>query len=160
VTGPPAGEADGVVTCETLVPAPPEEVFRWFVRPELLVRWIGIDAQLDPRPGGRFRFEITDGQWCSGRYLEVVPDRRVVFTWGWDSGVIPVPPGSSTVTVELLEHPGGTLVRLVHSDLVPEARRLHAEGWSRFLPRLAAVVAGRDPGEDPARGGLPPSLRP
>jgi hypothetical protein len=33
-------------------------------------------------------------------------------------------------------------------------------GWSRFLPCLAAVVAGRDPGEDPARGGRPPSLRP
>ena len=48
------------------------------------------------------------------------------------------------------------LVRLVHSDLAPEARRLHAEGWSRFLPRLAAVVAGRDPGPDPARDGPPP----
>ena len=43
-------------------------------------------------------------------------------------------------------------------------RRLHAEGWSRFLPRLIAVVAGRDPGEDPARdvgwwqAGLPAVL--
>jgi uncharacterized protein YndB with AHSA1/START domain len=159
VTG-PEPRAPEPVTCEVLVAAPPEEVFGWFVRPELLVRWIGIDAQLDPRPGGRFRFEVTDGQWCSGRYLEVVPGRRVVFTWGWDSGAIPVPPGSSTVTVELLEHPDGTLVRLAHRDLAPEARRLHEEGWSRFLPRLAAVAAGRDPGENPARGGPPPSLRP
>ena len=156
----PEPRAPEPVTCEVLVAAPPEEVFSWFVRPELLVRWIGIDAELDPRPGGRFRFEVTDGQWCSGRYLEVVPGRRVVFTWGWDSGAIPVPPGSSTVTVELLEHPDGTLVRLAHRDLAPEARRLHAEGWSRFLPRLAAVVAGRDPGENPARSAPPPSLRP
>ena len=81
-------------------------------------------------------------------------------TWGWESGAIPVPPGSSTVTVELSEHPEGTLVQLVHRGLAPELRPLHAEGWSRFLPRLAAVVAGRDPGEDPARGALPPSLRP
>ena len=134
--------ADGTRTLvhEVVVPAPPEEVFNWFVRPELLVRWIGIDADLDPRPGGRFRFEIVDGEWCSGRYLEVVPGRRVVFTWGWDSGAIPVPPGSSTVTVDLLSHPDGTLVRLVHSDLAPEVRRLHAEGWSRFLPRLAAAL--------------------
>ena len=160
MTGPPEPEAEDVVTCQAVVPAAPEEVFRWFVRPELLVRWIGIDAQLEPWPGGRFRFEITDGQWCSGRYLEVVPGRRVVVTWGWDSGAIPVPPGSSTVTVDLVEHPEGTLVRLVHSDLAPEARRLHAEGWARFLPRLAAVVAGRDPGEDPARAGLPPSPQP
>ena len=157
MTGPPAAGAEGVVTCQQLVPAPPREVFRWLVRPELLVRWLGIDAQLEPWPGGRFRFEITDGEWCSGRYLEVVPDRRVVVTWGWDSGAIPVPPGSSTVTIDLLEHPDGTLVNLAHSDLAPEARQLHAEGWSRFLPRLAAVVAGRDPGTHPAATGRPPS---
>jgi hypothetical protein len=47
-------------------------------------------------------------------------------------------------------------VRLVHRDLAPEARALHAEGWSRFLPRLAAVVAGRGHGPDPARDGVPP----
>jgi uncharacterized protein YndB with AHSA1/START domain len=160
VTGPPAAEADGAVSCQQLVAAPPEEVYRWLVQPELLVRWIGIDARLEPRPGGRFRFAITEGQWCSGRYLELLPGRRVVFTWGWDSGVIPVPPGSSTVTIDLLAHPEGTLVRLVHRDLAPEARRLHAQGWARFLPRLAMVVAGRDPGPDPAASGRPPSLQP
>ena len=133
------------VTCEQVVAAPPAEVFRWFVDPALLARWIGIRATLEPRPGGTFRFEIAHGEWCSGRYLEVVPGRRVVFTWGWDSGAIPVPPGSSTVEVDLEPHPDGTLVRLAHRDLAPEVRPLHAEGWARFLPRLAAVVAGRDP---------------
>jgi uncharacterized protein YndB with AHSA1/START domain len=65
---------------------------------------------------------------------------EVVFTWGWDSGAIPVPPGSSTVEVDLIEQDGGTLVHLVHRDLAPEVRSIHAEGWSMFLPRLAAVV--------------------
>ena len=74
VTGQDA--AEDAVTCEAVVPAPPEEVFRWFVEPELLVRWIGIDAQLEPRPGGLFRFEIAKGEWCSGRYLEAVPRRH------------------------------------------------------------------------------------
>jgi uncharacterized protein YndB with AHSA1/START domain len=133
------------VTREQVVPAPPGEVFRWFVDPALLARWIGVRATLEPRPGGVFRFEITDGEWCSGRYLEVVPGRRVVFTWGWESGAIPVPPGSSTVEVDLEPHAGGTLVRLVHRNLAPEVRPLHDDGWSRFLPRLAAVVAGQEP---------------
>jgi uncharacterized protein YndB with AHSA1/START domain len=146
--GGPAGE---VVTCEVVVPAAPDEVFRWFVEPDLLVRWIGLRAALEPRPGGGFRFEIAAGEWCTGSYVEVVPGRRVVFTWGWDSGAIPVPPGSSTVEVDLRQHPRGTCVRLVHRDLAPEVRPLHAEGWSRFLPRLAAVVAGRDPEPAPAR---------
>jgi uncharacterized protein YndB with AHSA1/START domain len=154
-----AGGPDAeVVTCEVVVPAAPDEVFRWFVEPDLLVRWIGIRAALEPRPGGGFRFEIAAGEWCTGSYVEVVPGRRVVFTWGWESGAIPVPPGSSTVEVDLLAHHEGTRVRLVHRDLAPEWRPLHAEGWSRFLPRLAAVVAGRDPGPDPARDG-PPSQR-
>jgi hypothetical protein len=94
-------------------------------------------------------FEIVDGEWCSGRYLEIVPGQRVVFTWGWDSGAIPVPPGSSTVEVDLEPHPDGTLVRLVHRDLAPEVRPLHADGWSRFLPRLAEVVAGGGPAPSP-----------
>jgi uncharacterized protein YndB with AHSA1/START domain len=147
-----------VVACEVVVPAAPEEVFRWFVEPELLVRWIGVRSELSPRPGGGFRFEVAAGEWCSGSYVEVVPGRRVVFTWGWDSGAIPVPPGSSIVEVDLLAHDRGTLVRLVHRDLAPEWRPLHAEGWSKFLPRLAAAVAGRDPGPDPAGDG-PPSRR-
>jgi uncharacterized protein YndB with AHSA1/START domain len=150
------------VAREQVVAAPPGEVFRWFVDPDLLARWIGIRAVLEPRPGGSFRFEIVDGEWCSGRYLEVVPGRRVVFTWGWDSGAIPVPPGSSTVEVDLEPHPDGTLVRLVHRDLAPEVRPLHADGWSRFLPRLAEAVAGRDPAPYPTRliggaGAAPPN---
>jgi uncharacterized protein YndB with AHSA1/START domain len=92
VTTPP-GQDPEAVTCEVVVAAPPAEAFRWFVDPDLLARWIGIRAVLEPRPGGGFRFEVVDGEWCSGRYLEVVPGRRVVFTWGWDSGAIPVPPG-------------------------------------------------------------------
>jgi len=79
----------------------------------------------------------------------------VAFTWGWDSGALPVPPGSSTVEVDLLEHVDGTHVRLVHRDLAPEAQAMHAEGWQRFHARLAAVVIGIDPGADSARDGLP-----
>ena len=146
---------EDTVAAEVIVKAPPAEVYRWFVEPDLLVRWIGINARLEPHPGGVFRFEITNGEWCSGRYVEVVPGKRVVFTWGWDSGALPVPPGSSTVEVDLLEHADGTQVRLVHRDLAPEARGVHAEGWQRFLPRLAAVVIGQAPGPDPARDGLP-----
>ena len=78
-----------------------------------------------------------------------MPGRRVVFTWGWDSGAIPVPSGSSTVEVDLEPHPDGTLVRLVHRDLArgpsPARRRLVP------LPaRLAEVIAGRDPAPYPA----------
>jgi hypothetical protein len=34
-------------------------------------------------------------------------------------------------------------------------RSMHADGWGRYLARLAAVIEGRDPGPDPAEEGLP-----
>jgi uncharacterized protein YndB with AHSA1/START domain len=64
-----------------------------------------------------------------------------------------VPPGSSLVEIDLIEQPNGTLLRLTHTGL-PNAEQCagHADGWTHYLGRLAAVAAGRDPGPDPRRG--------
>ena len=138
------------VVREIDVRAPAAAVFAMFTDPQQLVRWIGIRALLEPRPGGAFRFELVPGEFCSGRYVEVVPDRRVVFTWGWESGALPVAPDSTTVAVDLTERDGVTHVRLTHSGLDTAMRPMHAEGWERYLARLAAVLERRDPGTDPA----------
>jgi uncharacterized protein YndB with AHSA1/START domain len=150
------------VVVEVDVRAPAAAVFAMFTDPEMLVRWIGIRALLEPRPGGAFRFELVPGQFCSGRYVELVPGRRVVFTWGWESGALPVSPGSTTVEVDLRERDGVTHVRLTHRGLAAAMRPWHADGWRRYLGRLAAAAEGRDPGPDPAaayaRSGPPPTL--
>jgi uncharacterized protein YndB with AHSA1/START domain len=147
--------SDDAVVCEVQIRAPAARVFAMFTDPALLVRWIGIRALLEPRPGGSFRFELVLGEFCSGRYVEVVPDRRVVFTWGWESGALPVAPGSTTVEVDLSERDGVTHVRLTHRGLDAAIRAMHEEGWTRYLARLSAVLEGRDPGPDPAEEGLP-----
>ena len=146
--------ADAVVA-EIDVRAGAHAVYAMFTDPERLVRWIGIRALLEPRPGGAFRFELVPGEFCSGRYVELVPGRRVVFTWGWESGALPVAPGSTTVEVDLAERDGVTHVRLTHRGLAAAMRPMHAEGWGRYLARLAAAAEGRDPGPDPAEEGLP-----
>jgi uncharacterized protein YndB with AHSA1/START domain len=130
---------DDTVVCEIDVRAPAADVYEMFTDPAKLVRWIGIRALLEPLPGGLFRFELMPGEFCSGRYIELVPGRRVVFTWGWESGALPVEPGSSRVEVDLEESRGVTRVRLVHRGLSEEMRPWHADGWGRFLPRLAAA---------------------
>lgn len=137
---------------EVEVRAPAEVVFSMFTDARLLAQWIGIGAELEPEPGGRFRFELLPGEFCSGSYLEVIPPRRVVFTWGWESGAIPVAPGSTTVEVDLEERAGITVVRLAHRGLDASTRSLHEEGWVRYLDRLVAVAEGRGPGSDPAAG--------
>jgi uncharacterized protein YndB with AHSA1/START domain len=142
--------ADDAVVCEVAIRASAAEVYAMFTEPSALVRWIGIRAMLEPRPGGTFRFELIDGEFCSGRYLELDPGRRVAFTWGWESGALPVPPASTTVEVDLEERDGVTHVRLTHRGLDAAMHAMHEEGWERYLARLAAAAEGRDPGPDPA----------
>ena len=142
--------SDEAVVCEVAIRAPADAVYAMFTDPAKLVRWIGIRALLEPRPGGAFRFELVPGEFCSGRYVELVPRRRVVFTWGWESGAIPVAPGSSTVEVDLDERDGVTHVRLTHRGLDAALRPMHAGGWRQYLARLAAAAEGRAPGPDPA----------
>jgi uncharacterized protein YndB with AHSA1/START domain len=136
---------DGKVVHVLELPVPPAEVFSMFVDPKKLVRWIGIGADLEPRPGGRFRFEVQPGQFCEGEYLVLEPPRRLVFSWGWTDPWFGLPPGFSRVEVELEDLAGATRLHLVHDQLPGEMQLLHDEGWSAFLGRLAAVVGGRDP---------------
>jgi len=137
--------ADDAVVREIEIRAPAAAVYEMFTDPAKLVRWIGIRAMLEPRPGGAFRFELMPGEFCSGRYVELVPGRRVVFTWGWESGAIAVEPGSSTVEVELEEREGVTRLTLTHRGLDPAVRPLHDEGWERFLAELAIAAEGGRP---------------
>jgi uncharacterized protein YndB with AHSA1/START domain len=140
---------DGKVVHEIELPAPPAEVFSMFLDPARLVRWIGLSADLDPTPGGRFRFEVQPGQFCEGEYVVVEPPRRLVFTWGWADPWFGLPPGFSRVDVELEELSGGSRLLLVHDQLPGEIQLLHDEGWSVFLARLKAAVRGGDPGGYP-----------
>jgi uncharacterized protein YndB with AHSA1/START domain len=82
------------VVVERDIAAPPEVVFSMFTQPHLLVRWLGDTAELDPVPGGVFRFSVGDQDACVGRYVALDPPRRLVFTWGWERAeAIPVPAG-------------------------------------------------------------------
>jgi uncharacterized protein YndB with AHSA1/START domain len=135
------------------IDAPPETVFRLLTDPVQYVRWKGRLAELDPRPGGAFRVEFASPKdIAAGRYVEVVRDRRVVFTWGWE-GNEAVPPGSSTVEIDLQPMGSGTRLRLVHRGLPREAVASHTQGWDYFLPRLIDVGEGRPPREAALEAG-------
>ncbi len=134
---------------EVRIAARPETVFAFLVDPTKMVLWKGQRATLDPRPGGIYRVEISDRHIARGEYVQIVPNRRVVMTWGWEGEGNPVPPGSSTVEITLVPDGDGTILRLVHRDLPTESRDSHAHGWEHYLDRLAAAAAGRDPGPDP-----------
>ena len=102
---------------------------------------MGTGAELDARPGGRYR--ITVNQYvASGEYREVDPPRRLVFSWGWE-GHPTVPPGSTMVEITLTPEHGGTVLRLRHLGLPDrESRDQHLEGWTGYGSQLAKLVAG------------------
>jgi uncharacterized protein YndB with AHSA1/START domain len=131
------------------IDASPETVWGFLVDPEKLMRWKGINADLETQPGGIFRCEVIPGHIARGEYVEIDKPNKLVFTWGWD-GSEDVPPGSSTIEIELASDGEGTSLRFVHKDLPnAEAIASHAHGWDHYLPRLETAAGGGDPGEDP-----------
>ena len=138
-----------MVVREIEIAASRDTVWQFLVDPEKLMRWKGINVDLDPQPGGIFRCEVIPGHIARGEYVEIDKPNKLVFTWGWD-GSEDVPPGSSTIVIELASDGDGTSLRFVHKDLPnAEAIASHAHGWDHYLPRLETAAGGGNPGEDP-----------
>src|SRR3954462_2333320 len=79
------------------LPASRNDVFRAWTQPDLFARWFtppgnsSVTAELDVRPGGDYRIKLERTQlvpgtsYIVGRYLEVAPPERLVFTLGWEA---------------------------------------------------------------------------
>jgi uncharacterized protein YndB with AHSA1/START domain len=100
-----------------------------------------LRADADVRPGGCFniifRLQNGDEHNPTGVYREVVPEKKLVFTWEW--------PGSrereSLVTFLLKPSDGGTELTLIHEHLPDEEARIsHALGWNGLLDKLSAFL--------------------
>lgn len=133
---------------ERLIHASPAAVYAHLTRSDLWAKWQGVAAEVEAREGGLFRMTMPTGLTARGQFVDLEPDRKVVFTWGWVDHP-GLPPGSSTVEIELEEVPEGTFVRLTHHGLPPEELAIHQVGWGHYVPRLAAAAEGSDPGPDP-----------
>lgn len=129
------------------IEAPPERVFDHFVRPELLVRWMGDYAALDAQPGGAFAVDIN-GVIIRGHYTRVERPRLLEIAWG-EAGNPLMPPGSTHLVIRLSRQGDGTLLELEHRGLVDTEAEKHAIGWPHFLERLGTLASGTDPGPDP-----------
>jgi len=138
---------------ELEIAAAPETVWEFLVDPAKASRWWGTSVEMDVRPGGVYRVELNPGHILRGEFVELDPPRRLVYSFGWEAGgggPSTVPPGSSTVEIELSPSARGTTLRLWHRNLPgPEAASAHGEGWDHYLPRLELAAAGGDPGSDP-----------
>ena len=134
--------------------ATPERVYRAFIDPDAMVKWLppngftGNVHHLDPRIGGTYKMSFTNftsGKCHSfgGEYLELVPHERLRWTDRFDD---PNLPGEMKVTVSLKRVSVGTEVNIVQEgipDVIPpEACAL---GWQESLTLLAKLVEAEIP---------------
>jgi uncharacterized protein YndB with AHSA1/START domain len=129
------------------VAAPPDRVFDYFVKAELLVRWMGDFARLEAKDGGLFAVDIN-GVIIRGSFVRVERPRLIEIAWG-EAGNEEMPPGSTRLIVRLTPRGAGTHVELEHQGLPTREAPKHAVGWPHFLERLCVLAGGGDPGADP-----------
>ncbi len=146
---------------ERVVPVPPAAVWRAWTDAELLKTWfcpkpwLTVEAELDLRPGGRFRtvMQGPDGTRMEhvGCYLEVNAPHRLVWTTALAPGFGPakdhpaVPAFTCVLTFEAV--PGGTryTARATHRDAAgaeAHAKMGFHDGWGAALTQLVDAVKG------------------
>lgn len=136
--------------------ATPERVYRAFLDPDAMVKWLPPDGftgkvhHIDARVGGTFRMSFTNFTTGSshsfgGEYLELVPNERIRNTDRFDD---PNLPGTMHVTVEFRKVSCGTELNITQEgvpDVIPaEACYL---GWQDSLALLARLVDPEIPDE-------------
>jgi uncharacterized protein YndB with AHSA1/START domain len=148
-----------VVRLERTIAAPPAMVYRAWLDPNLLRRWLapgGLEvtrAEVDERVGGRFRIWQADAGTHVGGFecelLELVPNERIVYRWGFVGPERTDGPAyDSLLTVTLSDAPdGGTVLTLVHERLddlaaaLPQMADNVEPGWTSALDKLTALLS-------------------
>ena len=131
--------------------APRSRVYAAWTNPAQLKEWWGPESvrtrnfAADVRVGGKYRWDLTtpEGEEMSvfGEYRELVPEKKIVFTWKWDNDEV-WENRTSVVTVELSDRDAGTELRLTHEQLPSEeSRDRHSDGWNSVLDRLEKFVS-------------------
>jgi uncharacterized protein YndB with AHSA1/START domain len=136
------------LTLKRRLAAPPQKVYAAWTDPKKILKWFGPDAGpvkdavTDVRVGARYAitFSTEDGEehHVRGVYREVVPERKLIFTWAWRT----TPERESLVTVLIRPDAAGSLLTLIHEQFFDEpARDRHAQGWAGCLDKLERYLA-------------------
>jgi uncharacterized protein YndB with AHSA1/START domain len=147
------------VRLQRTIAATPDRVYRAWLEPEMLRRWLAPGEMTvrrvegDERVGGAYRIwqaspEGDDVGGFEWELLELVPAERIVFLWRFVGPDRKADPAlDSRLTVTLREVPGGaTELTLVHDRLdafaaaMPDVTELVGPGWGMALDKLPAAV--------------------
>ena len=139
----------GTVKLHRVLKAPPARVYRAFLDPAAMCKWLpphgftGTVHSMDARVGGGHRMSFTNFSTGSshsfgGTYVELVPNERIAYTDKFDD---PNLPGEMKVTVTLKAVLCGTELNVVQEgipDMIPT--EMCYLGWQESLTLLAQLV--------------------
>ena len=145
----------GTVTLHRVFRAPPDRVYRAFIDPDAMAKWLpphgftGRVLNMDARVGGSYRMQFThfsNGQSHAfgGTYLELVPGERIVHTDSFDD---PNLPGEMRTTITFRPVLVGTEVTAVQEGIpavIPT--EMCYLGWQESLQLLALLIEAEIPG--------------
>ncbi len=132
--------------------APREKVFKAWTDPQALMQWYAPSdahktpvAEVDLRVGGGYRIEMIDPEGkrhcVVGRYEEVKPPEKLVFTWAWEHDTMSGA-NDTLVTLQFRDLGGRTELILTHERFATtKARDMHEHGHSGCLDRLQRLLA-------------------
>ena len=143
------------VTLHRVLCAPPERIYRAFLTPEAMAKWLpphGFTCQvfhMDARVGGTYKMAFTNfgaggGNSFGGRYLELEPGEKIVYTSQFDDANLP---GEMKTTVTLKPVLCGTEIQAVQEGIpavIPV--EMCYLGWQESLAQLAHLVEPNIPG--------------
>lgn len=143
---------------ERVIDATPERVWAAWTQPELLKQWFCPKpwttpvAELDVRPGGKNKIVMRSPEGVeqpnNGTYLEVILNKKLVFTDAFTEGFIPVSGAPFMVaTIELEPLPGGkTKYTATARHWTAETTEQHKqmgfhEGWGQCADQLNELLS-------------------
>ena len=145
----------GTVTLHRVFRAPPDRLYRAFLDPDTMAKWLpphgfaGRVLSMEARVGGSYRMQFTNfsnGQSHAfgGTYLELVPGERIVHTDSFDD---PNLPGEMRTTITFRPVLVGTEVTAVQEGIpavIPT--EMCYLGWQESLQLLALLIEAEIPG--------------
>ena len=92
-----------------------------------------VEMEMDVAVGGAYRLTMADGEdnrfTSTGTYSEVVPNRRLAYSWQWSHDDSP----KTLVEIDLEDTDAGCRIRLRQTGFAnAEAAISHTDGWARI----------------------------
>lgn len=157
---PATSESDRELVLTRLIDAPPEKVFEAWTAPELIVQWFTpkpwqtVSAQIDVRPGGASLIVMRgpDGTEFPNRgvYLEVVPNKRLVFTDAFTEAWKPSDKPFVTCVLTFEDVGGKTRYTALVLHWTEADREAHEkmgffDGWGKATEQLCEAIGAPPP---------------